>query len=78
MAAPGFGFSMNDVVLLVHVTSKVVHALKKEGAASEYQKATRDLESLQTVLRTLNEFSSNPMIDPSLRNAVRYLWQLSR
>lgn len=38
MAAPGFGFSMNDVVLLVQVTNKVVHALKKEGATSEYQK----------------------------------------
>lgn len=71
MSAPGFGFSVNDVVLLAQVTHKVVHALKKEGATSEYQKATRDLESLQAVLETLIEFFNDSTISPGLRNAVQ-------
>ena len=71
MAAPGFGFSTTDLILLAQVTSKVVHALKDQGARSEYQKATRDLESLQAVLETLREFFGDPSISASLRNAVQ-------
>ena len=71
MSAPGFGFSISDVVLLAEVTSKVVHALKKNGATSEYQKATKDLEALQTVLETLKGFFSETGLSPSLRNAVQ-------
>ena len=43
----GFGWSLSDVVLLLRITEKVVHALKKDGASSEYQKARRSLLSLQ-------------------------------
>jgi hypothetical protein len=71
MSAPGFGFQVNDVVLLFQLTHKVVHALKKEGATSEYQTATRDLESLQAVLETLKEFFNDSTICPSLRNAAQ-------
>ena len=71
MSATGFGFSISDVILLAKVTNKVAHALKENGATSEYQKATKDLEALQTVLETLKGFFSEPDLSPSLRNAVQ-------
>ena len=65
----GFGWSLSDVVLLTTTTGRVIHALKKnDGASSEYQRAKRSLESLQTTLGEIKNILSTS--EPSFRSAI--------
>ena len=65
----GFGWSISDVVLLIRFTKKVVHALKKNGASAEYQRATSSLLSFQLVLEEVRRLVTDE--EPAFRNAIR-------
>ena len=65
----GFGWSLNDVVLLATTTARVVHALKTtDGASSEYQRAKRSLESLQATLKEIGSILSTS--ESAFRSAI--------
>lgn len=66
----GFGWSISDVALLAKTTRKVVHALNAEdGSSSDFQKATKSLESLQMTLDEIHHLLSTS--ESSFRNVIQ-------